>query len=200
MNFKLNQKYNKAVVDCSSLKETCIPKSEEMVICHRRWKREMDEEVTSFTSVYTHNIHPSFASKGPSWRPLGDKTWLRAIGCSSSGKDCMQSLRQPQSATGVLIENPITATTNLQNHHKCPSFSPESPFHFCLCVLQVNGVNIEGMRHAEVVAFIKKGGDATWLLVVDPETDEEFKRRGIVPAVSHVRGRTALKPMLHTLA
>uniref|UniRef100_A0AAQ4S868 PDZ domain-containing protein n=1 Tax=Gasterosteus aculeatus aculeatus TaxID=481459 RepID=A0AAQ4S868_GASAC len=52
---------------------------------------------------------------------------------------------------------------------------------------EVNGVNIEGMRHAEVVAFIKKGGDATWLLVVDPETDEEFKRRGIVPAVSHVR-------------
>ncbi|XP_040046372.2 Na(+)/H(+) exchange regulatory cofactor NHE-RF2 isoform X1 [Gasterosteus aculeatus] len=54
-------------------------------------------------------------------------------------------------------------------------------------LVEVNGVNIEGMRHAEVVAFIKKGGDATWLLVVDPETDEEFKRRGIVPAVSHVR-------------
>ncbi|KAM8845294.1 Na(+)/H(+) exchange regulatory cofactor NHE-RF2 isoform 2-T3 [Spinachia spinachia] len=54
-------------------------------------------------------------------------------------------------------------------------------------LVEVNGVNIEGMRHAEVVAFIKKGGDATWLLVVDPETDAEFKRRGIVPAVSHVR-------------
>ncbi|KAL6102793.1 nherf2 [Pungitius sinensis] len=54
-------------------------------------------------------------------------------------------------------------------------------------LVEVNGVNIEGLRHAEVVAFIKTGGDATWLLVVDPETDEEFKRRGIVPAVSHVR-------------
>nr|XP_046271188.1 Na(+)/H(+) exchange regulatory cofactor NHE-RF2 [Scatophagus argus] len=54
-------------------------------------------------------------------------------------------------------------------------------------LVEVNGVNIEGMRHAEVVAFIKKGGDETWLLVVDPDTDEHFKRRGIVPTVSHLR-------------
>ncbi|XP_068192131.1 Na(+)/H(+) exchange regulatory cofactor NHE-RF2 [Antennarius striatus] len=54
-------------------------------------------------------------------------------------------------------------------------------------LIEVNGVNIEGMRHAEVVAFIKKGGDETWLLVVDPETDEYFKRKGIIPTVSHVK-------------
>lgn len=54
-------------------------------------------------------------------------------------------------------------------------------------LIEVNGVNIEGMRHAEVVAFIKKGGDEAWLLVVDTETDEHFKRRGVVPAVGHVR-------------
>lgn len=66
------------------------------------------------------------------------------------------------------------------------------PFSVCLCLLQVNGVNIEGMRHAEVVAFIKKGGDETWLLVVDPDTDEHFKRNGIVPSVSHIKGRTAM--------
>lgn len=53
-------------------------------------------------------------------------------------------------------------------------------------------MNIEGMRHAEVVAFIKKGGDETWLLVVDPDTDEHFKRRGVVPRVSHLKGRTTL--------
>lgn len=55
---------------------------------------------------------------------------------------------------------------------------------------QVNGVNIEGMRHAEVVAFIKKGGDETWLLVVDPDTDEHFKKRRVVPTVGHVKGQT----------
>lgn len=54
-------------------------------------------------------------------------------------------------------------------------------------LIEVNGVNIEGMRHAEVVAFVKKGGDETWLLVVDPETDDYFKRKGIVPNVSHLR-------------
>ncbi|XP_029014110.1 Na(+)/H(+) exchange regulatory cofactor NHE-RF2 isoform X2 [Betta splendens] len=52
-------------------------------------------------------------------------------------------------------------------------------------LVEVNGVSIEGMRHAEVVAFIKKGGGETWLLVVDPDTDEHFKRRGVVPTVSH---------------
>lgn len=54
-------------------------------------------------------------------------------------------------------------------------------------LIEVNGVNIEGMRHAEVVAFIKKGGDETWLLVVDPDTDEHFKRRGVIPTVSHLK-------------
>lgn len=54
-------------------------------------------------------------------------------------------------------------------------------------LIEVNGVNIEGMRHAEVVAFIKKGGDETWLLVVDPETDDHFKRRGVIPTVNHLK-------------
>lgn len=54
-------------------------------------------------------------------------------------------------------------------------------------LIEVNGVNIEGMRHAEVVAFIKKGGDETWLLVVDPDTDEHFKRRGVIPTVNHLK-------------
>lgn len=54
-------------------------------------------------------------------------------------------------------------------------------------LVEVNGVSIEGMRHTEVVAFIKKGGDETWLLVVDPETDEHFKRKGVVPTISHVK-------------
>ncbi|KAM4598504.1 Na(+)/H(+) exchange regulatory cofactor NHE-RF2 isoform 2-T2 [Polymixia lowei] len=54
-------------------------------------------------------------------------------------------------------------------------------------LVEVNGVNIEGMRHAEVVAFIKTGGDETRLLVVDPETDEHFKRMGVVPTVCHLK-------------
>lgn len=55
-------------------------------------------------------------------------------------------------------------------------------------MLQVNGVNIESMKHSDVVAFIKAGGAETWLLVVDPETDQHFKSRGVIPTSSHVRG------------
>ncbi|XP_066497605.1 Na(+)/H(+) exchange regulatory cofactor NHE-RF2 [Hoplias malabaricus] len=55
-------------------------------------------------------------------------------------------------------------------------------------LIEVNGVNIENMRHAEVVAFIKRGGDETRLLVVDPDTDEHFKKLGITPNNSHVKG------------
>ncbi|XP_028979519.2 Na(+)/H(+) exchange regulatory cofactor NHE-RF2 isoform X2 [Esox lucius] len=54
-------------------------------------------------------------------------------------------------------------------------------------LIEVNGVNIEGMRHAEVVAFIKSGGDETRLLVVDPDTDEHFKKMAVTPLVSHVK-------------
>ncbi|XP_052361163.1 Na(+)/H(+) exchange regulatory cofactor NHE-RF2-like [Oncorhynchus keta] len=53
--------------------------------------------------------------------------------------------------------------------------------------VEVNGVNVEGMRHAEVVAFIKRGGDETRLLVVDPDTDHHFKKMGVTPLASHVK-------------
>lgn len=57
----------------------------------------------------------------------------------------------------------------------------------------MNGVNIESMRHAEVVAFIKRGGNETHLLVVDPDTDEHFKKLGIIPSSSHVKGTVLSK-------
>lgn len=53
---------------------------------------------------------------------------------------------------------------------------------------QVNGQNVEGLRHAEVVARIKAQEDEARLLVVDPETDEHFKRLRVVPTEEHVEG------------
>uniref|UniRef100_A0A673WUG0 NHERF family PDZ scaffold protein 2 n=1 Tax=Salmo trutta TaxID=8032 RepID=A0A673WUG0_SALTR len=49
----------------------------------------------------------------------------------------------------------------------------------------VNGVNIEALRHSEVVSFIRGGGDEACLLVVDAETDELFKRLGVTPTSTH---------------
>ncbi|XP_040000978.1 Na(+)/H(+) exchange regulatory cofactor NHE-RF2 [Xiphias gladius] len=54
-------------------------------------------------------------------------------------------------------------------------------------LVEVNGVNIEGLRHSEVVALIRAGGQEVRLLVVDQETDELFHRLGITPTASHVK-------------
>ncbi|XP_062404745.1 Na(+)/H(+) exchange regulatory cofactor NHE-RF2 [Sardina pilchardus] len=53
-------------------------------------------------------------------------------------------------------------------------------------LVEVNGMNIEHLRHSEVVAVIRRGGQETTLLVVDPETDELFKRLGITPTNKHL--------------
>ncbi|KAK2815819.1 hypothetical protein Q5P01_026286 [Channa striata] len=54
-------------------------------------------------------------------------------------------------------------------------------------LVEVNGVNIEGLRHSEVVGLIRAGGEEVRLLVVDQETDELFHRLGITPSTSHVK-------------
>lgn len=54
-------------------------------------------------------------------------------------------------------------------------------------LVEVNGVNIDGLRHSEVVAIIRAGGEETHLLVVDQETDELFQTLDIRPTSSHVK-------------
>lgn len=49
---------------------------------------------------------------------------------------------------------------------------------------------MEGKQHGDVVSAIKAGGDETKLLVVDPETDEFFKKCRVVPAQEHINGET----------
>ncbi|XP_034544307.1 Na(+)/H(+) exchange regulatory cofactor NHE-RF2-like [Notolabrus celidotus] len=52
-------------------------------------------------------------------------------------------------------------------------------------LVEVNGVNIEGLRHSEVVAIIRAGGREVRLLVVDQATDQLFQRLGITPTSGH---------------
>lgn len=54
-------------------------------------------------------------------------------------------------------------------------------------IVEVNGLNIDGLKHSDVVTFIKAGGDEVQLLVVDPETDELFHRLGITPTTNHLK-------------
>ncbi|XP_023416680.1 Na(+)/H(+) exchange regulatory cofactor NHE-RF2 isoform X6 [Cavia porcellus] len=55
-------------------------------------------------------------------------------------------------------------------------------------LIEVNGQNVEGLRHAEVVASIKAREHEARLLVVDPETDEHFKQLRVTPTEEHVEG------------
>ncbi|XP_060905969.1 Na(+)/H(+) exchange regulatory cofactor NHE-RF2-like isoform X3 [Labrus mixtus] len=54
-------------------------------------------------------------------------------------------------------------------------------------LVEVNGVSIDGLRHSEVVALIRAGGQEVRLLVVDLETDELLHRLGITPTTRHER-------------
>lgn len=58
--------------------------------------------------------------------------------------------------------------------------------------LQVNGINVEGLRHSEVVSHIKSRENEARLLVVDPETDDYFKKLGVTPTEEHTKGETSL--------
>ncbi|XP_053327501.1 Na(+)/H(+) exchange regulatory cofactor NHE-RF2 [Spea bombifrons] len=59
-------------------------------------------------------------------------------------------------------------------------------------LVEVNGQNVENMKHSEVVANIKSKEHETSLLVVDPEADEYFKKLGISPTEAHAKGSVQL--------
>uniref|UniRef100_H3D988 NHERF family PDZ scaffold protein 2 n=1 Tax=Tetraodon nigroviridis TaxID=99883 RepID=H3D988_TETNG len=65
-------------------------------------------------------------------------------------------------------------------------------------LVQVNGVDLEGLRHSEVVALIQAGGQEVRLLVVDQETDELFLTLGLPPTTSHDKGQLANPPRRYT--
>ncbi|XP_068448587.1 Na(+)/H(+) exchange regulatory cofactor NHE-RF2 [Clinocottus analis] len=54
-------------------------------------------------------------------------------------------------------------------------------------LVEVNGVNVEGLRHSEVVRLIRAQGEEVRILVVDQKTDELFHTLGITPTTSHVK-------------
>ncbi|XP_075686673.1 Na(+)/H(+) exchange regulatory cofactor NHE-RF2 [Rhinoderma darwinii] len=55
-------------------------------------------------------------------------------------------------------------------------------------LVEVNRQIVDGMKHSEVVANIKTKDNETTLLVVDPETDEYFRKLGVIPTEAHIKG------------
>uniref|UniRef100_A0A8B9V3R1 PDZ domain-containing protein n=1 Tax=Anas zonorhyncha TaxID=75864 RepID=A0A8B9V3R1_9AVES len=62
-------------------------------------------------------------------------------------------------------------------------------------LVEVNGINVEGLRHSEVVSHIKARESEARLLVVDPETDDYFKKLGVTPTEEHTKGETRLSAL-----
>uniref|UniRef100_A0A8C2ZI25 PDZ domain-containing protein n=1 Tax=Cyclopterus lumpus TaxID=8103 RepID=A0A8C2ZI25_CYCLU len=54
-------------------------------------------------------------------------------------------------------------------------------------LVEVNGVNIDGLRHSEAVALIRAQGEEVHILVVDQKTEELFHTLGITPTTRHVK-------------
>ncbi|XP_045397106.1 Na(+)/H(+) exchange regulatory cofactor NHE-RF2 isoform X2 [Lemur catta] len=132
------------------------------------------------------------------WEPKPD--WARAgsLGSDAGKKDVNGSPRELRPRLCHLRKGPQGYGFNLHSDKSRPgqyirSVDPGSPAaHSGLRaqdrLIEVNGQNVEGLRHAEVVASIKAREDEARLLVVDPETDEHFKRLRATPTSEHVEG------------
>nr|XP_055220943.1 Na(+)/H(+) exchange regulatory cofactor NHE-RF2 isoform X1 [Gorilla gorilla gorilla] len=132
------------------------------------------------------------------WEPKPDWAHTGSRSSEAGKKDVSGPLRELRPRLCHLRKGPQGYGFNLHSDKSRPgqyirSVDPGSPAaHSGLRaqdrLIEVNGQNVEGLRHAEVVASIKAREDEARLLVVDPETDEHFKRLRVTPTEEHVEG------------
>nr|XP_048292193.1 Na(+)/H(+) exchange regulatory cofactor NHE-RF2 isoform X1 [Myodes glareolus] len=132
------------------------------------------------------------------WEPKHDWARSGSLGSDTGQKDVNGPPRELRPRLCHLRKGPQGYGFNLHSDKSRPgqyirSVDPGSPAsHSGLRaqdrLIEVNGQNVEGLRHAEVVARIKAREDEARLLVVDPETDEHFKRLRVIPTEEHVEG------------
>ncbi|KAF4015489.1 hypothetical protein G4228_007347 [Cervus hanglu yarkandensis] len=132
------------------------------------------------------------------WEPKPDWAQAGSLSSEATQEDANGPLRELRPRLCHLRKGPQGYGFNLHSDKSRPgqyirSVDPGSPAaHSGLRaqdrLIEVNGQNVEGLRHAEVVASIKAREDEAQLLVVDPETDEHFKRLRVTPTEEHVEG------------
>uniref|UniRef100_A0A8C9AVT6 Na(+)/H(+) exchange regulatory cofactor NHE-RF n=1 Tax=Prolemur simus TaxID=1328070 RepID=A0A8C9AVT6_PROSS len=123
------------------------------------------------------------------WEPKPD--WARAgsLGSDAGKKDVNGSPRELRPRLCHLRKGPQGYGFNLHSDKSRPGQYIRPLARSLLGNWHpVNGQNVEGLRHAEVVASIKAREDEARLLVVDPETDEHFKWLRATPTSEHVEG------------
>ena len=132
------------------------------------------------------------------WEPKADWAPAGSLSGEAGQKDVNGPLRELRPRLCHLRKGPQGYGFNLHSDKSRPgqyirSVDPGSPAaHSGLRaqdrLIEVNGQNVEGLRHAEVVACINAREDEARLLVVDPETDVYFKRLRVTPTQEHMEG------------
>ncbi|KAM5228320.1 Na(+)/H(+) exchange regulatory cofactor NHE-RF2 isoform 3-T3 [Ctenodactylus gundi] len=161
--------------------------------------KETDEELHRRQLTCTEDMaHHGLPPVHDPWEPKPD--WARggSLGSSPDQKDVNGAPRELRPRLCHLRKGPQGYGFNLHSDKSRPgqyirSVDLDSPAaHSGLRaqdrLIEVNGHNVEGLRHGEVVARIKAQEDEARLLVVDPETDEHFKRLRVTPTEAHVDG------------
>ncbi|XP_042778381.1 Na(+)/H(+) exchange regulatory cofactor NHE-RF2 isoform X5 [Panthera leo] len=161
--------------------------------------KETDEELRRRQLTCTEEMaHRGLPPIHDPWEPKPD--WARAgsLGSEAGQKDVSGPPRELRPRLCHLRKGPQGYGFNLHSDKSRPgqyirSVDPGSPAaHSGLRaqdrLIEVNGQNVEGLRHAEVVSSIKAREDEARLLVVDPETDEHFRRLRVIPTEEHVEG------------
>ncbi|KAM6155302.1 Na(+)/H(+) exchange regulatory cofactor NHE-RF2 isoform 3-T3 [Rhynchocyon petersi] len=132
------------------------------------------------------------------WEPKACWPAEGGLGSEAGGKDVNGPPRELRPRLCHLRKGPQGYGFNLHSDKSRPgqyirSVDPGSPAAYSGLraqdrLIEVNGQNVEGLRHTEVVASIKAREEEARLLVVDPETDEYFKRLRVTPTEEHLQG------------
>ncbi|XP_042293288.1 Na(+)/H(+) exchange regulatory cofactor NHE-RF2 isoform X3 [Sceloporus undulatus] len=153
-------------------------------------------------------VKPSASDNGEVWKPQADLSSrnLKRHKLSSSSESGRKDLNGQAKELLCprlchLKKGPNGYGFNLHSEKSRPgqfirSVDPDSPASKAGLrpqdkLVEVNGINVEGMKHSEVVSHIKSKENEARLLVVDPETDEHFKKLGIIPTEEHTKGGVA---------
>ncbi|XP_019368281.1 PREDICTED: Na(+)/H(+) exchange regulatory cofactor NHE-RF2 [Gavialis gangeticus] len=165
------------------------------------------EEMVHTGILLTSTVSPvksSSSDNGDVWKPQLDlsggglKRHSHSFSSESGKKDVNGQTKESRPRLCHLKKGPNGYGFNLHSEKSRPgqfirSVDPDSPASKAGLrpqdkLIEVNGINVEGMKHSEVVSHIKSKENEAKLLVVDPETDDYFKKLGVIPTEEHIKG------------